>query len=136
MAELTQGLNTLAFLAGTRMDLGIAEFSLIVDGVHMSVGIEAAERNGFAWQDLGERMDKALLELGHLDPVGASERIQGKIAGVEGAKAEYKRLEASGEPYVSVFAQWLASHIQSLESGSWEALRSGYALVLDYTRAY
>lgn len=104
----------------------------------MTNEITPQERNAIAWQDLGERIDRATQELGHLDPIGSSERLQDKIVGVEGARAEYERLEATGEPHMSVFIEWLTQHIKSLDNGDHhtQAQRSGYTLILDYTRAY
>lgn len=98
--------------------------------------ITPQERNAIAWQDLGERIERATRELGRINPEEKPERLQNKIAGVEGARDEYKRLEGAGEPHLSLFTQWLVQRIKSLDAHKQQALRSGYALILDYTRAY
>lgn len=98
--------------------------------------ITPQERNAIAWQDLGERIDRAVQELSRIDSTEAPERLEDKIAGVRGAQGKYGCLEAAGEPHLSIFIEWLIHRTKSLDAENQQALRSGYALVLDYTRAY
>lgn len=95
------------------------------------------QKNYLVWMDLGERIEHALTSLREIETQqGASERLRGKIEGVEEAQAEFQRLEAAGTPYLSVLAQWLSHRLICPTDNDQRMRGYGYSLVLDYTRAY
>lgn len=94
------------------------------------------EHNALVWLDLGERIDSALQALRQTYAKNPSDRLRGKIAGVQDVQTEYQRLDATQEAYLSMFTLWIASRAEGLSAPRLRARRTGYRLVLDYIRSY
>lgn len=96
-----------------------------------------AQRNYLVWMDLGERIEQALSSLHDIEArQGTSERLRGKIEGVQEAQAEFRRLEAEDTPCLSMLATWLSYRLIHPSNKNDRMRGYGYSLVLDYTRAY
>lgn len=92
--------------------------------------------NCIVWLDLGEHITEALVSLRAIEAQEPSERIRGKIDGVEATRAEFRRLEAAGTPHLSLLKQWLVKHLMNPTNYEQRMRGHGYFLVLDYARAY
>lgn len=96
-----------------------------------------AHKNYLVWMDLAERIEQALATLRSMQAQqDGSERLQGKIEGVQEAQAEFQRLEEEDMPYLSMFVQWLSSRLIHPADNDQRERGPGYSLVLDYAHAY
>lgn len=94
------------------------------------------EHNAIVWLDLGEQIDSELQALRQAHTQAPSERLRGKIAGIEDVRAEYQRLSDSQDPSLALFSLWVASRAEDLSTPRLRARRSGCRLILDYIRSY
>lgn len=102
---------------------------------HAAHAMPPRMRNQIVWLDLGERIDAAIATLREMPAMQGSRRLQQKLAGVIDTQAEFARLTEADTPYVSLLLEWLTARLERPTEEQRER-RSGYELVLDYSRGY